>query len=35
MALTDDPIERIHQALRQVYDPELGLEIDKLLNVPR
>ncbi|HMX64674.1 MAG TPA: metal-sulfur cluster assembly factor, partial [Microthrixaceae bacterium] len=27
MALTNDPIERIHQALRQVYDPELGLDI--------
>lgn len=27
MALTKDPIESIYNALRQVYDPELGLDI--------
>ncbi len=27
MPLTSDPIEAIHHALRQVYDPELGLDI--------
>lgn len=27
MALTKDPIETIYNALRQVYDPELGLDI--------
>ena len=27
MALTNDPIESIYNALRQVYDPELGLDI--------
>ncbi len=27
MPLTDDPIEAIYTALRQVYDPELGLDI--------
>ncbi|MCC6226788.1 MAG: metal-sulfur cluster assembly factor [Microthrixaceae bacterium] len=27
MPLTDDPIEAISNALRQVYDPELGLDI--------
>lgn len=30
MALTNDPIEAIHNALRQVYDPELGLDIISL-----
>lgn len=27
MPLKSDPIEAIHHALRQVYDPELGLDI--------
>ena len=27
MPLTDDPIEAIYNAMRQVYDPELGLDI--------
>lgn len=27
MPLTSDPIEAVHHALRQVYDPELGLDI--------
>jgi metal-sulfur cluster biosynthetic enzyme len=30
MPLTDDPIERINTALRQVYDPEVGLDIVSL-----
>lgn len=27
MSLTNDPIEAIYNALRQVYDPELGIDI--------
>ncbi len=27
MAITSDPIEAIYNSLRQVYDPELGLDI--------
>lgn len=27
MSLTNDPIESIYNALHQVYDPELGLDI--------
>jgi len=27
MALTKDPIEAVYNALRQVYDPKLGLDI--------
>jgi metal-sulfur cluster biosynthetic enzyme len=30
MTLTNDPIERVTAALRQVYDPEVGLDIISL-----
>lgn len=30
MSLTDDPIERVTAGLRQVYDPEVGLDIISL-----